>query len=181
MIKPITRDKPFKYVRDLCFSNEPPLIACVGSKAALDGAPIAVYPAAEVDSGKRFEAKSKADDTEYDLSWRPARSPFAAEVSVSGSSSEKESFLEDGVLEAEEETEVRREGSVEDAREANSRESRGGRYDISQVITVVRGSGEAHMVMATAWIGDLDVVFTPLCVCAFEGGCVKRRDQNRCS
>ena len=114
-------------MRDLFFSSDPPFRTCVGSKVAADGVPKAVYPPAEVERGKRFDAKSKAEETEYDRSCRPGRSP---EGEASGSSSSNETFLEDGVPEFDEEIDVRLVG-VEDAREASSRESRGGRYDIS--------------------------------------------------
>jgi hypothetical protein len=64
IIRPTTRDKPLRYVRDFCFSKEPPFRAFVGSSTVFDGAPRAVYPAAVEDKGKRFGAKSKADETE---------------------------------------------------------------------------------------------------------------------
>jgi hypothetical protein len=60
MINPMIRERPFKYVNDLCFSNDGPLRSWVGAI----GVPSAVYPAAVVERGNRFEEKSKAEETE---------------------------------------------------------------------------------------------------------------------
>ena len=60
MIKPTIKDRPLRYVRDLCFSREIPF----RSKGLELGSPKAEYPAAVDERGKRFEAKSKADETE---------------------------------------------------------------------------------------------------------------------
>jgi hypothetical protein len=84
-----------------------------------------------LESGKRFGAKSKAEETLYErlrcglLLW-PAG--FSSER---GSSSSKDSLREDGAPDTEESSEVRREWCEEDASEASSSESRvggGGRF-----------------------------------------------------
>jgi hypothetical protein len=123
IIKPMTRLRPFRYVRDLCFSKDPPLRACVASNPPAVGVPIAVYPPLVWDRGKRFEAKSKAEETEYERSCLPLVAPFAPD-GAKGSSSENESFREEGVPDAEEDIEERREGVVVEAKDASSRESR---------------------------------------------------------
>lgn len=60
MINPMIRERPLRYVRDLCFSREAPF----KSRVLELGSPKAEYPAAVDESGKRFEAKSKAEETE---------------------------------------------------------------------------------------------------------------------
>lgn len=60
MINPTIRDRPLRYVSDLCFSSEAPF----RSNGLELGSPNAEYPAAVDESGKRFEAKSKAEETE---------------------------------------------------------------------------------------------------------------------
>jgi hypothetical protein len=88
---------------------------------------MAVYPAAVWERGKRLDAKSNAEETEYERSCLPPGLDPSAASGLRGSSSEKDSFLEEGVPEAEEERDSRLDGpSVEDAREASSRESRTG-------------------------------------------------------
>lgn len=126
MIRPMTRASPLRKVKLLCFSKLPPLRACVGSSPVPDGAPIAVYPlAVVVESGKRFEAKSKADETEYVRSRASGRGRRAASPSSwSGSSSEKDNLREDGAPDAEDSRESLCDASLEDAREASSSESR---------------------------------------------------------
>lgn len=123
IISPITRLRPFKNVKLLCFSSDPPLRTCVASSPPAAGVPMAVYPPLVCERGKRFEAKSKAEETEYERSCLPLVAPFAPD-GARASSSEKESFREEGVPDAEEDIEERREGVVVDAREASSRESR---------------------------------------------------------
>lgn len=60
MINPTIRDKPLMYVSDLCFSSDAPF----SSNGLELESPNAEYPAAVDESGKRFEAKSKAEETE---------------------------------------------------------------------------------------------------------------------
>lgn len=64
MIKPTINDNPFKKVKVLCFSNEPPpSVACPFEEDI--GAPMGAYPFPVVeDRGYRFGVKSKAEDTE---------------------------------------------------------------------------------------------------------------------
>jgi hypothetical protein len=124
---PMTSDSPFRYVRLLFLSNEPPLSALVGSSAGFDGAPNAVYPCAVLDRGKRFGAKSNAEDTLYERLCRGLLGSWPAGFSsLNGSSSSKESLRDEGAPETEDSSEVRREGCEEEAREASSSESRVG-------------------------------------------------------
>lgn len=114
------------------FSSEPPLSAFDGSRAGLEGAPSAVYPCAVLDSGKRFGAKSKAEDTLYERVWRGRCSSRPAGLSSErGSSSSKDRFREEGAPDADDSTEVRRDGCEDEASEASSSESRvgGGRFE----------------------------------------------------
>lgn len=60
MMRPMMRESPLRYVRDLCFSREAP----DGSVGLMLGPPITEYPAAVEERGKRLDAKSKAEDTE---------------------------------------------------------------------------------------------------------------------
>lgn len=79
-------------------------------------------PAVE-DRGKRFDWKSKADDTENDLLCAVGRA--AGFLESKGSSSSSESFLEEEMPDRDEveDVDVRRPGEL-DARLASSRESR---------------------------------------------------------
>jgi hypothetical protein len=64
IINPTINDKPFKYVKVLCFSRLPPPKAACPSDAEV-GAPIGAYPLPVVeDRGNRFEEKSKAEEIE---------------------------------------------------------------------------------------------------------------------
>lgn len=77
------------------------------------------------DRGKRFEVKSKAEETENDRPWGPGR-PFAAGFRSSrGSSCSRESFRDEDMpdLEEVEDVDVRRPGEL-DAKLASSKESR---------------------------------------------------------
>lgn len=125
MINPITRDSPLRKVKLLCFSKPPPFNACVGSIDCDVGPPRAVYPAPAVEeSGNKFDAKSKVEDT---VEWeRPCRVPFAALLSASGSSSLNDSLRDEGAPEGDDSPDSRLEPCDEDAKEASSRESRGG-------------------------------------------------------
>ncbi len=60
MMSPMMSDRPLRYVSDLCFSRERPL----RSSGPATGAPSTLYPAAVEERGKRFDAKSKAEETE---------------------------------------------------------------------------------------------------------------------
>jgi len=101
------RDNPFIYVRDLCFSNEPPPNAVGWSEADI-GAPMGAYPFPCVeDKGNRFWVKSKAEDTEKERLWRAMGLPRLAKLLLSrGSSCSRESFLEEEIPDREEEEEV---------------------------------------------------------------------------
>lgn len=126
IINPTTSDNPpFHNVRLLCFSRLP---SPPPSPGAAPGAPIAVYPAADVDRGNNAGAKSKAEDTEYERLLRPGllcprfgvRPP-----SVSKSSSEKEILRDEGTPDTEESRDERS-LCCDEARDASSRLSRGG-------------------------------------------------------
>ena len=79
---------------------------------------------AEEERGKRFEVKSKADDTENDLLWWYGL-PFAARLSASrGSSCSMESFRDEDIPGEEVDSVEVLLLWEEDAREASSRESR---------------------------------------------------------
>jgi hypothetical protein len=88
--------------------------------------PRAEYAPAVVESGKRLEAKSNADDTEYDRLWRGAAAGLFAER---GSSSESETLREEDSPEGEDDCDLREVVGVEEAREASSSESLGGRLE----------------------------------------------------
>src|SRR5277367_4035502 len=97
IINPTINDNPFRYVNVLCFSKLPPPNAVCPSDADI-GAPIGAYPLPVVeDRGKRFEEKSKAEETENARPWAPGR-PFAAGLRSSrGSSSSRESFRDEDI------------------------------------------------------------------------------------
>jgi len=79
---------------------------------------------AEEERGKRFDVKSKADDTENDLLWWYGL-PFAARLSASrGSSCSMESFRDEDIPGEEVDSVEVLLLWEEDAREASSRESR---------------------------------------------------------
>lgn len=64
IISPTINDSPFKYVKVLCFSNEPPPKAVAGFDGAI-ASPIRAYPLPVVeDNGKRLDVNSNADDIE---------------------------------------------------------------------------------------------------------------------
>ena len=84
---------------------------------------MAVYPGAEEDKGNRGAAKSKAEETEKDRLRCLALLLDALGV-CKGSSSPKESLLDDGGPEGEEEPMLSCEEGGEEAREPSSRESR---------------------------------------------------------
>ena len=73
-----------------------------------------------MERGKRLFAKSKAEDIEYVREWFRGRLG-----SLASSASSRESLREEDIPPGEEVWDVCREG-VEEAREASSRESRGG-------------------------------------------------------
>lgn len=78
------------------------------------------------DRGKRFEEKSKTELTEYDRAWLPLTFAWAAGFrSSKGSSSSRDSFLEEAMPEREEveDVDVRVPGELE-AKLASSKESR---------------------------------------------------------
>lgn len=110
MIKPTTSDSPLRYVKLLFLSK----LCVTPSKCGVLGVPREVYPGPDVDRGKRVELKSNALETEYD------RSPRRGRLGVKESSNE--SFLEEGVPEAEDSKDSR--PSLLDARDWSSRESR---------------------------------------------------------
>ncbi len=120
MIKPTISDRPLRYVKVLCFSNDPPPRAPVGLLAEAE-APIGAYPAPVVDdSGKRFEVKSKLDVMEKELFARP----LGAGLELSnGSSCSRESFRDEDMLGRESVSFVLAPG-LELARDASSSESR---------------------------------------------------------
>lgn len=79
-----------------------------------------------VDSGKRFEVKSKAEETEYDRLWGPVgRLLFAALEADMGSRLSRDSLREDPP-ETEDDMDVRPDIGEEEAKDASSRESLGG-------------------------------------------------------
>ena len=121
MIAPTTSETPFRYVSDLCFSNETPL----RSAGVVEGRPRAVYPPVVDERGNRFEAKSKAEETEYERWWVFGR-PLAARLEEErGSSFESDNLRDEDMPEGEEGVDVCVEVGVEEARDASSRESRG--------------------------------------------------------
>lgn len=125
MIRPTIKDNPLTKVKFLCFSKDPAAPPACGFDADI-GAPIRAYPfPAEDERGKRFEPNSNADDAEKDLLCGPSL-PFAAAFSGSkGSSASRESFRDEGGPDEEDVDSVDvLPSGVEDAREANSRESR---------------------------------------------------------
>ena len=77
------------------------------------------------DRGKRFESKSKVEETEKDRLWGPGLPPAAGFRSSRGSSSSRESFRDEDMPDREEveEEDVLGPGEL-DARLASSRESR---------------------------------------------------------
>ena len=125
MIKPTTRDNPFRYVKVLFFSRFCSEPRCRSSETA-DGFPSAVYPPPAVDeSGNRAGVKSKAEDIEYDLPPRRA-SRVAGLASCKGSSFSSDILREDPMPERDEVSELGSSSWSESAREASSRESRPG-------------------------------------------------------
>ena len=94
------------------------------------GVPSAVYPAAVVESGKRFEAKSNAEDMEYVRSWGSGRLREFGVALERGSSFEMESLRDEDMPDREELGDVSRVGD-EEASDASSRESRGGSGDVA--------------------------------------------------
>lgn len=69
MMEPMMRERPLRNVRDLCFSRERLLM----SRGPARGAPSTLYPAAVEESGKRFDAKSNAEETEKERLWGGGR------------------------------------------------------------------------------------------------------------
>lgn len=112
MINPTTKDSPFRYVKLLLRSKLCP----PKSNAGVLGVPMEVYPGPEADNGKREALKSNALETEYDLPWRFPRA----------GDSLKDSLRDEGTPDEEDSTDSRP-SSLELARLASSRESRGGR------------------------------------------------------
>jgi hypothetical protein len=124
MIKPTTSESPFKYVRLLFFSK----LCCPPSSkpCGVPGVPSAVYPAPDELSGKSALLKSNALDTEKLLRSIPGSG--LADVGVISSS--KESFREEGGPPVELDSRDSRPPSrsfADDANDASSRLSRGGR------------------------------------------------------
>ena len=83
-----------------------------------------------MERGKRFEAKSNAEDMEYVRSWGAGRSRELGAALESGSSFERESLRDEEIPEREELGDVSRVGDDE-ASDASSSESRGGRGDVA--------------------------------------------------
>jgi hypothetical protein len=132
MIMPTIRDNPLRYVKLLCFSNDPSANPACLSSDAVEGAPKGAYPPAVDERGKRFEAKSKADETEYDRPWGMREEPpFAGFKEESGSSSSSDNFREEDIPEGDEAKDDRPDIGEEEAREASSRESRGSCEDLT--------------------------------------------------
>jgi hypothetical protein len=125
MIKPTTRDKPFRYVKVLFFSRFCSAPRLSRDSETADGLPSAVYPPAVDERGKRAGVKSKAEDTEYE---RPPRSALrAAGFALSrGSSFSRDSLREEDGPDREDVSDVGRSSCSESASEASSRESRPG-------------------------------------------------------
>lgn len=125
MIKPTINESPFRYVRVLCFSSEPPPPRPVEGSDGAIASPMRAYPLGEVeDNGYRLDAKSNADDTENVLPC-PVGLPSAATLCESrGSSASRESFLEEETPCDEVESVEFRPSGEEDASDASSRESR---------------------------------------------------------
>ena len=66
MINPTINDNPFRYVKVLFLSSDAPPIVVCGFVEDI-GAPMGAYPLpVDEDKGKRFEEKSKTDETEKD-------------------------------------------------------------------------------------------------------------------
>lgn len=94
-----------------------------------------------------MEAKSKADETEYDRPWGIREEPpFAGFKADRGSSSSSDSFREEDIPEGDEAKDERPEMGEEDAREASSRESRGGCEDLA-----LGRSGKPTLDMLREW------------------------------
>ena len=125
MIKPTTRDKPFRYVKVLFFSRFCSVPRLSRDSETADGLPNAVYPPAVDERGNRAGVKSKAEDTEYE---RPPRSASrAAGFALSkGSSFSRDSLREEDMPDLEDVSDVGRSSCSESASEASSRESRPG-------------------------------------------------------
>lgn len=109
----------------LCFSRDAPF----RSMRVEVGVPRAEYAPAVVESGKRLEAKSNADDTEYDRPWPIRRGVSAGRFAGMGLSSEREILREEGSPEGEDDWDLRDEVGVDEAREASSSESLGGWFE----------------------------------------------------
>lgn len=104
-MRPTMRERPFRYVIDLCFSRFPPSTRSRGISRA---EPRDVYPAAVVDRGKRFEAKSKAEETEKERLWVWGRRGFALArlEAESGSSAERDILREEEMPEGDDDLEA---------------------------------------------------------------------------
>ena len=123
-MRPITRDRPFKYVNVLCFSRFPPSsMPWCCSAPGVDGAPRGAYPTVVDVRGNSAGVKSKADETEYER-MRPGR--LAGFALSRGSSFSRDSLLDDVIPDREDDSEARPMSGSDEASEASSRESRGG-------------------------------------------------------
>src|SRR5450432_1276449 len=123
-MRPITRERPFKYVNVLCFSRFPPsrMPRCC-STPGVDGAPSGAYPPVVEVKGNSAGVKSKADETEYE---RVRPGMLVGFAPSKGSSLSRDSRREDVMPEREDDSEVRPISGSEEASEASSSESRGG-------------------------------------------------------
>ena len=88
-----------------------------------------MYPIAVDDSGKRLDAKSKAEETEYDRSWGLGRVLFAVFEAGTGSEFSKDNLRDDEVPVRDDDIEVRPDIGEDEAKDASSRESLGGFED----------------------------------------------------
>jgi hypothetical protein len=120
IISPTISDRPFKYVKVLCFSNDPPPKPPLGLALEV-GAPMGAYPSAPAVElkGNILAEKSKADDTEYD------RFILLAGLALfKGSSRSSDSLRDDDMLGRDEISVAPSSLSwLELARDASSRES----------------------------------------------------------
>jgi hypothetical protein len=124
MIRPTINDRPFRYVRVLYFSSDPPPSPPLALPVVVD-APIGAYPASAVEErGKRLAEKSNADETEYERPWRLDRALAAGFAESRGSSCSRDALREEDMLGRESVSAVFSPG-LELASDASSRESRG--------------------------------------------------------
>ena len=122
IMSPTINERPLRYVSDLCLSRETPL----RSKGPDVGVPSAEYPGAVEERGNRLEANSNADETEYERVWGVGRGVRAGLKTEVGPSLAGDCLREEEMPDGEEDPDLRDDVCEVDAREASSKESRGG-------------------------------------------------------